>query len=243
MNLIVDVGNTFIKLAVFNTEGHLVYDKAVKEEEWSKTIADLQGEFKEITDCIISDVGGLAEAKISGLKAFYKVHVLSHDSRIPFVNKYGTPETLGVDRIALVAAAAREYPLTNTLVIDAGSCITYDFINAKGEYLGGAIAPGLQMRFKALHQFTAKLPLLENSELNDFIGKDTNSSMISGVQNGMINEVEGIIGQYSQRFKDLTVILTGGDTQFLSKRLKNTIFANSKFILGGLNYILEYNKH
>ena len=169
--------------------------------------------------------------------------MLSHESKVPFKNSYATPQTLGIDRIALATAAFYHAPHKNTLVIDAGTCITYDMVNDFDEYLGGAISPGLEMRYKAMHQQTSALPLLPVEAPLDLIGNTTNSSMHSGVVNGICAELDGIIDQYATRFKDLTVILTGGDSHFLSKRLKNTIFADSKFLLKGLNYLLEYNKH
>ncbi|MCB0371513.1 MAG: type III pantothenate kinase, partial [Muricauda sp.] len=133
-------------------------------------------------------------------------------------------------------------PRGNTLVIDAGTCITYDMVNDAGEYIGGAISPGVRMRYKAMNQQTAGLPLLEPAEILDIIGNSTESCMHSGVINGVACEVDGVIDQYLSRFQDLTVILTGGDAHFFAKRLKNTIFANSKFLLEGLNCLLEYNK-
>lgn len=123
-----------------------------------------------------------------------------------------------------------------------GTCVTYDFVNDAGEYRGGAISPGLNMRYRAMHLQTDKLPLLQPEELLDFVGNSTASSMHSGVINGLTLELDGAISQYHARFQDLTVILTGGDSQFFVKRLKNSIFANSKFLVEGLNYLLEYNK-
>ena len=154
---------------------------------------------------------------------------------------YKTPKTLGVDRIALASAAIQKYPKKNVLVIDAGTCITFDFISKDKEYLGGAISPGIQMRYKALHNFTAKLPLLDSGELTSFIGFDTESSIHSGVLNGVCNELDGVINQYSKKFRDLTVVLTGGDTNFLAKQLKSVIFAHPNFVLEGLHTILNYN--
>ena len=165
-----------------------------------------------------------------------------HSTKIPFKNSYATPKTLGMDRVALATAAFYQNSGANTLVIDAGTCITYDMMNDYGEYLGGAISPGLRMRYSALHEYTAKLTLLEPQDILDIIGNSTNASIHSGVLNGICREIDGVIGQYQSRFEDLTVILTGGDAQILSKRLKNTIFANSNFLLEGLNYLLEYNK-
>ena len=128
------------------------------------------------------------------------------------------------------------------LIIDIGTCITYDLVDANGCYLGGSISPGLLMHYRAMHQHTDGLPLLEPVDFLDFIGNTTETCMHSGVVNGIGNELDGVIVQYKKRFKDLTVILTGGDAHFFGKRLKNSIFANSKFLLEGLNYLLEYNK-
>ena len=155
---------------------------------------------------------------------------------------YATPLTLGMDRVALATAAFYHNPKGNTLVIDMGTCITYDMLNDHGEYLGGAISPGLHMRYNAMHQQTKKLPLLEPEIPLDFIGNSTANSMHNGVVQGISHELDGVIDQYKNRFEHLTVILTGGDSHFFAKRLKNSIFANSKFLLEGLNYLLEYNK-
>ena len=146
---------------------------------------------------------------------------------------------MGVDRLALVSAFAKAYPKQNGLIIDAGTCITYDFINAEGVYLGGAISPGLRLRYTSLHNLTANLPLLETKEVEQWIGDTTESAIHSGVYNGLIQEIDGVIAQYKDKYEPLVVILTGGDAHILSKRLKNSIFAHSNFLLEGLNYILK----
>ncbi len=240
MNLVVDIGNTRIKLAIFENQ-KLIIDEKIPSVIFLSKIKEMFEAFPKIDNAIISSVRKL-DKEPAILALFCKVHVLAHTSKTPFKNSYATPQTLGVDRIALVTAAFYKNPRKNTLVIDAGTCITYDMINDYGEYLGGAISPGLAMRYKALHNQTDGLPLLEPNELLDFVGNTTESSMHSGVINGLTNEVDGVIEQYKLRFKDLTVILTGGDAHFFGKRLKNSIFANSKFLLEGLNYLLEYNK-
>ncbi|WP_396636765.1 type III pantothenate kinase [Maribacter sp. R77961] len=242
MNLIIDQGNTFIKFAVFQ-KGKLLFDQSFLAKQFVEKVKEIFKNYPKINQSIVSTVGELDNKDLAVLSLFSKVHVLSFRSKVPFKNSYATPHTLGIDRIALVTAAYYHNPHRNTLVIDAGTCITYDIINDFDEYLGGAISPGLQMRYKAMHEQTANLPLLQKEEILDFIGNATNTSMHSGVINGLTQEINGIVAQYSARFKDLTVILTGGDAQFLSKRLKNTIFADSKFLLKGLNYLLEYNKH
>jgi len=148
---------------------------------------------------------------------------------------------LGVDRIALVANAVEKFYKKNVLIIDAGTCITYDFVNDSQEYLGGAISLGIEMRYKALNNYTSKLPLLEKNIPENFIGKTTDENIHSGVNNGVLNEINGVIEQYERENSVLTIVLTGGDTYFLAKQLKSSIFANPNFVLEGLNTILIYN--
>lgn len=241
MNLIIDAGNSLLKIAVFDKNKMVHYENGelTQLREQVKTAFD---KFPGIKRAIVSSVGSLDKMDLNVLSIFCRVHILDHTYRTPFKNSYATPQTLGVDRIALATAAFYFNPNRNTLVIDAGTCITYDMLNDYGEYLGGAISPGMRMRYKALHDQTSLLPLLEQRDIPDFIGNTTETSIHSGVVNGLTYEIDGVISQYSRRFEHLTVILTGGDSQFLSKRLKNTIFAHSNFLLEGLNYLLEYNK-
>ena len=151
-----------------------------------------------------------------------------------------TPTTLGIDRMVLAAGAVLQFPKSNRLIIDAGTCITYEFVTDKDEYLGGAISPGLLLRYKALNHYTAKLPLLAPEDIDYLIGDQTDRSIHSGVINGITQEIEGIIAQYKLLYPDLKIILTGGDTLFLVKRLKNVIFANSNFLLESLNNLYQY---
>ena len=218
MNLIIDAGNTRVKVAVF--------------------------ELDTLVDVVFFDQNiFLSEKKIEKLKSIVNLIILSAETKVPFINLYETPTTLGVDRIALVCGAVKKFPEKNILVIDAGTCITYDFVNDKSEYFGGAISPGIEMRYKALNTFTSKLPFLEKNYPEDFIGKNTRESMNSGVVNGVLQEIEGVINQYKNKFIHLTVVLTGGDTNFLSKQLKSSIFAHQNFLLEGLNEILIFNKN
>jgi type III pantothenate kinase len=170
-----------------------------------------------------------------------RVIKLNSETKVPFQNNYKTPKTLGVDRIALVTSSILKFPNKNVLIIDAGTCITYDFINKNNIYLGGAISPGLRLRYQSLNDLTANLPLLEIKRPKKVIGNTTISSIHSGVVLGTIYEIQGVIKVYSEKYSDLTVILTGGDAKMLSKQLKSSIFANSDFLLEGLNYILEFN--
>ncbi len=241
MNLVVDAGNTFVKMAVFQNN-RLVEKQKFQKENFSKEFKKTSQKYPEVLRAIISSVTSDDTGIIEELKNKIPVMELSASSLVPFENQYGTPETLGKDRIALVAAAVNSYPGKNVLVIDAGTCITYDLKTADEIYLGGAISPGLEMRFKSLHTFTSNLPLVKAKPAVAFIGKTTETSILSGIINGIEMELKGTIEMYSSQFEDLTVIFTGGDSQVLSIPLKNSIFANSNFLLEGLNFILEFNK-
>jgi type III pantothenate kinase len=240
MNLVIDVGNSLVKLAVFE-DTKIIYKKAVQLDFILKHVDLLRKEFKTINKTIISSVGKLKNADITYLNKNFDLVQLNNTTKLPFKNCYETPNTLGMDRVALVSAAVQQYPKSNVLIIDAGTCITYDFVSDKNEYLGGAISPGIRMRYQSLNNLTAKLPLLETKEPKNIIGNSTNNSIHSGVVYGVLKEIEGVIDAYSLNYKDLTVILTGGDTNFLSKQLKSSIFANSNFLLEGLNFILQFN--
>jgi len=240
MNLIIDVGNTQVKLAVFEN-GELVFDTICEKDV---VLVELQKIKKHylIEASIISTVALFSKEALLKIKKIYPhLVLLSHDTTVPFKNLYATPKTLGVDRIAIAAAAVSKYPNKNVLVIDAGTCITYDFINENGSYIGGAITAGVKMRYKSLNEFTDKLPLLDPTYPKSIIGKSTEESIHSGIVNGVLAEISSIINQYKEQNRKLTVVLTGGDTNFLAKRLKNSIFANPIFLLEGLNTILIYN--
>ena len=239
MNLIIDIGNTVAKLAVFQQD-ELLQKEVVEQIKISEKIADIFRRYPQIEKVGVSNVSSVTVELPEKLQQQARVVELSAATRLPFRNLYGTPQTLGNDRKALVAAAVKHYPRQNVLVIDAGTCITYDFKNAADEYLGGGISPGLSMRFKALNTFTANLPLVKAGEPN-LIGNSTVSSINSGVVNGTLLEIEGVINEYSNQHENLMTIITGGDASFLSINLKNGIFANSNFLLEGLNYILEFN--
>lgn len=240
MNLAIDVGNTRKKIGVFE-DNTLIHSEVIfSEEDSHKKILEIHKQFK-CENAIIASVADTPKNIINALKSEMSLIELSSHTKIPFINKYASPKTLGVDRIALISGAYQLFPNKNVLTIDAGTCITYDFINSKAEYLGGAISPGLQMRYKSLHHFTQKLPMLKISPKNHIIGNTTESSIHSGVINGTVFEIEETINRYKSKNKDLTIVLTGGDTKFLAKRLKNTIFANSSLLLEGLNSILIHN--
>ncbi|MGB2231388.1 MAG: type III pantothenate kinase [Flavobacteriaceae bacterium] len=240
MNLVLDVGNSYLKMAVFdNNKLHQreLLKASINLASFLKTIKSMP----DIINVIVSSVSELNVDIYSYLNDNYKLIELNNQLKFPFENCYHTPNTLGVDRLALAAAASFYYPNKNVLIIDAGTCITYDLINASNQYLGGGISPGIAMRYKSLNYFTSRLPLLDSKNDSELIGTDTNKSIESGVINGVISEIDGIISQYMTEFDDLTVVLTGGDSEFLSMQLKNSIFANSNFLLEGLNYLLQFN--
>ncbi|TNJ41257.1 type III pantothenate kinase [Tamlana fucoidanivorans] len=242
MNLVIDVGNSFVKLAVFKSD-EIQYREVIRLKAVLEAISVLKARYSNLNKAIISSVGQLNQYQIASIQGEFDTLILGVDTLLPFHNQYKTPKTLGVDRIALVSAAINLYPNNNTLIIDAGTCITYDFVNSQKQYLGGAIAPGLMMRYKSLNNLTANLPLLKLSMPQSITGNSTTECMHSGVVFGVINEIEGAIAQYQDKYSDLTVILTGGDAKFLSKQLKSSIFAHSNFLLEGLNYILQINSN
>jgi len=240
MNLIIDVGNTNVKLAVFQGD-EIIFKSRCKLKSFKKEIADLLKDFKFLKKAIVSSVGRLKKKEVEFLEEHLETLILDAKAQLPFTNNYKTPKTLGVDRIALVCASVEKYSNHNVLIIDAGTCITYDFITNQNVYLGGAISPGIEMRYKSLNNLTANLPLLETKAPKNIIGNSSKESIHSGVINGVLIEIDGAVQEYDKKYEDLTVILTGGDTDFLSKRLKSSIFANSNFLLEGLNFILEFN--
>jgi type III pantothenate kinase len=239
MVLTVDVGNTRIKAAVF--EGDTVLENFIFEKNgFEKKIAKILKKFPNCSDLIIASVGNVEKQSFLTFEKQLNIHFLTHNDNFPFVNKYATPKTLGIDRMVLAAGATLQYPKQNRLIIDAGTCITYDFIDEFDNYLGGAISPGLRLRYEVLHNYTARLPLLPLEEPESYIGDSTAQAIHSGVVNGFVYEVDGFIDEYRAKFTNFIIILTGGDTDFLAKRLKNTIFANSNFLLESLNQTFQY---
>jgi type III pantothenate kinase len=239
MILTIDVGNTRIKGAVFE-DGKLLEGFSFMKIDLSKKISTILNKYKKITRLVVSSVGNIEKQYFLSFDHLVKVHFVSHEDPFPFVNGYATPQTLGIDRMVLAAGATLRFPNQNRLVIDVGTCVTYDFIDENDNYLGGAIAPGLRLRYEVLHNYTAKLPLLTLESPKHFIGKSTSESIHSGVVNGFVYEIDGFINEYKSKYSNFIIILTGGDTEFLAKRLKNTIFANSNFLLESLNLTFQY---
>lgn len=239
MILTIDVGNSRIKAAVFENN-NLVEHFVFLKEEIDNSILKILEKYISISDLVISSVGTVEIETFLKLSNILKVHFIDHQTAFPFKNLYQTPLTLGIDRMVLSAGAVIQFPNKNRLVIDAGTCITYDFIDEMDNYLGGAISPGLKLRYKSLNNYTARLPLLGLENPQNFIGNTTNSAIHSGVVNGLVHEIDGFIEDFKTKYSNFIIILTGGDTVFLAKRLKNTIFANSNFLLESLSNTFQY---
>jgi type III pantothenate kinase len=240
MRLIIDFGNTLKKIAIFDKNELIkLYTYENFELEHLKSITK---NHPHIQSAIISSVIHYPKYIGDYLESNYFFMKLNSDIPIPIINKYKSPSTLGNDRIAAVVAATEKYKNKNLLVIDAGSCITFDFINKDKEYLGGAISPGILLRFKALNNFTDKLPLLEPENIDYLIGETTDQSILSGVINGITAEIDGVIDSYKEIYNNLTIIMSGGDYKYFDKRLKNNIFALPNIVLFGLNVILDFNE-
>lgn len=236
MNLAVDIGNTNTKYGLF------VKNELKEVLNTTVGIEAILGSYK-IKHAIISKTGSNHEIELALKERKVNTQVLSRDLKLPLEILYETPETLGADRIAGSVAAKGLHPDNNVLKIDFGTCITYDFIDVKNHYLGGAISPGMMMRFKALHNYTAKLPLVDPMQYKSFelTGTDTATSILSGVVNGIKMELEGIIKDYDQRFGNLKLVATGGDAGLFVTLLKSEIFARPYLVLEGLNRILNFN--
>ena len=239
MILAVDVGNTRIKAAVF--QGTALFESFVfLKITLQKSIQNILEKYQNTTHLVVASVSDVERQAFFGFEKVVNIHFVSHKDAFPFINCYETPLTLGIDRMVLASGATLQYPNQNRLVIDAGTCVTYDFIDENDNYLGGAISPGLQLRYESLHHFTAKLPLLTLENPKRFIGKSTAESIHSGVVNGLVFEIDGYIEEIKGQYSKFIIILTGGDAVFLAKRLKNTIFANSNFLLESLNQTFQY---
>ena len=236
MNVVVDYGNSSAKVGVFD---HL---ELIDRHAFTDAI-ELRGFLENFSAVhfIISTVTEDAHTVSSWARHAKKKYILDATLPLPIQNKYATPHTLGVDRIAGVCGAHSLFPSSDCLVIDAGTCITYDVIDRSGGFLGGGISPGMRMRFQAVHTFTAKLPLINPVPLPPLIGDSTETCIQSGIVNGLTAELNGIITQYQDKFDGLKVILSGGDTRFFENKLKGSIFAVPELVLGGLNSILNYN--
>lgn len=231
MNLTVDIGNTAIKVAMFNNK---LLIRAAKLNSLNEVGEFVGNDIPEHT--IVSTT-----RKEEPISLPFEYISLSQNTSLPIRLNYSTPNTLGKDRIALAVAGNMRFPNNHVLIIDCGTCITYDFVDYDGVYQGGGISPGLNMRFKAMNNFTGNLPLLEPNYKVNLIGKSTVESMQSGVLMGMAKELDGIIDEYKSIFEDLLVLITGGDGEYFANQLKNDTFADSNLLMKGLNHILMHH--
>lgn len=240
MNLIIDIGNTQIKASLFQNSTLINTQTSDKTEfEFGK---ELLSNFTNLKKAIVSSVREYPEQLINMLKSkLSDVFFFNDELPIPLENLYESKKTLGYDRLAACVGAFSKYPKQNMLVIDAGTAITFDFVNHKGQYIGGCISPGLNMRYKALNHFTKKLPLLSVNDDYHLIGKNTNEAITGGVQNGIVFEIDSYINQLKEKHSELKVIITGGDSDFLSKNINNSSDLEPNILSIGLNYILEFN--
>ena len=233
-----DFGNTRLKCAVF-TKSNLK-EVIILSNDAEASIQQIIQEHKP-TKAILSSVINHNPAIETILQEHTQFHKLSYTSQLPFTTPVGKPETIGADRLALCAAAVHLHPNKHNLVIGLGTCITYNFINKFHEFLGGSISPGMNMRFTAMHQQTALLPIVEATHEFPLIGYDTKTNLLSGVLLGMAKEIDGIVDAYIEKYSNFNVLITGGDMAFFVSHLKNKIFADPYLIFKGLYAINEYN--
>lgn len=240
LNLVIDIGNSRTKIALFN-EHDLMFNVPV--EKFSADHARLlRNEHPQLDRAILSSVKPYDEELKSFLKNNFSYFLeLDDKTRLPIENLYETPETLGKDRLAAAVGANELFPDQNLLIIDAGTAVTYDLVSDKNQFLGGNISPGLEMRYKALNQFTGRLPLVGPSDYYQQIGRNTIEAIRAGVQNGLIFEMEQTIELFNRNYQNLQIIMTGGDSYFFDKKLKYSIFVHFNLTLIGLNRILEHN--
>lgn len=237
MYLIIDIGNTLHKTAIFDEDGNMAElrrNQQLGTQELTQLFSDYH-----ITHAILSSVGKYNQEIETVIRQYCPLLLLNAETPLPISIQYNNVSTLGPDRIANAVGASRLFPHHNVLSIQVGSCLVCDFINEKGEYLGGSISPGIDMRLKSLQHYTQKLPLIHKDKINYLIGQSTEQSILSGVMNGIAYEINGLIQQYTQDFKNLKVVITGGDAELLQNSINFTIFAAPNLVSLGLYEILR----
>ncbi len=246
MNLTLDIGNTAAKFAVFDGNSMIFNVSTDADADRLKLLVkSIEARFA-IENCIISTVSLPFEDAAKALEGvrggkYENIIELDHATKIPIKNLYKTPHTLGNDRLAAAVGAAALFPGANCLVIDAGTAITYDYVRDGSEFAGGNISPGIPMRLKALHDYTSRLPLVEPVDTDDYFGRSTKEAISNGVVHGVLHEIQGYADDFEKKNVNSKIILTGGGSIFLCKKLKNTIFAEPNLVSIGLNRILNYN--
>jgi type III pantothenate kinase len=239
MNLVLDIGNTRSKLALF--QGDTLVSAGMFDLSEPASVARFLGD-RKADHMLISTVKKHLPAFLEDLGKQIPLTAFTADTPVPLKNAYTSANTLGSDRLAGIIGAWKRYPGEAVLLVDSGTCIKYNYLTPQGEYLGGGISPGIDMRFKAMHAYTGRLPeLAADYNFDTLIGSNTTESLLSGVMNGVVEEVGGIIKRFETQYPGLKIVLTGGNYHFFEKRLKKPIFAHPNIILEGLNEILEYN--
>jgi type III pantothenate kinase len=238
MNLTIDIGNSFSKILVFDDTSP-VY-RNVSRSTSSAIIKKICKNFP-VENCMLSSVVNVEKSVLNTLKKIPNYHHLSVKTPLPVKNLYETPATLGNDRLANAIGGAFLFPGKNVLIIDAGTCIKYDFVNSRKEYIGGSITPGMEMRFRAMNYFTGKLPLIKPSEIKRLTGRSTSEAMQTGTMIGIEGEMNGFINQYRKKYKSLKIIITGGDAFRFADKLNLSIFAAADLVNIGLNEIIRHN--
>jgi type III pantothenate kinase len=235
-----DLGNTRWKLAIMQ-DGVLIAELFLTPENWEAEWESAREAYKP-TAAILSSVVDHPPRLLEIMQDLPSSLVLNTQTALPISICYDKPETLGVDRLALAVGAWKQFPHQHTLVISVGTAITYNFVHKSGQFMGGSISPGINLRFKALHQFTDKLPLISFETPYAFLGYNTKQSILSGVQHGALAEIVGMIAFYGEKYRNFNVVLTGGDLEFFASRIKSKIFASPYIIYQGLNSIIEHHE-
>ncbi|MDA8692713.1 type III pantothenate kinase [Saprospiraceae bacterium] len=239
MNLIIDIGNSFIKLAIYEK------DKIVFFKRYTKVrVSDINEIRKKypFAKAILSSVRKSHPYFIQHLQGKYHLSILSHKTKVPVTMTYKTPKTLGLDRLAAVVGAVAAYPGRKVLVVDIGTCMTYDYVDDKKVYHGGNISPGIELRLRAMFDYTSSLPLVKRKIHEDLLGKSTTHAMQNGAVWGIKLEIERFIEKLTKTYGRLMVILTGGDAIYFGDWIESKIFVNPNLVLDGLNHILNQNQ-
>lgn len=231
---IIDKGNSRLKVGIFNSQNDLIKTDIVMNIDDCELLFD---EYS-VNSVLISNSG--SDIAFTNLTRTY--YQLNAQFILPFKNLYQTPQTLGTDRIAALSAAVKMFPNTNVLIFDLGTCLTIDFINDNSEFKGGNISPGLNMRYRAMNEFTSKLPLVDFNLKKELMGTNTQNALSNGGILGLTFEIEGYINYFHQQYPNLQIVLTGGDIQHLDITQKNKIFADPNFVLHGLYHLLILNE-
>ena len=240
MNLVIDIGNTAVKVYLFKNN-EIIKREVLSENaliHYLKLIA-----IDDIRNIICSSVTKSYKDQLSNIFKNSNYYDFSDNNlKIPFTNNYETKKSLGQDRIGLISSAVLKFQDQSSLVIDMGTCITYDFIDSQNIYHGGAISPGIRMRYSSFSNYTSNLPLLKYQDITKIIGANTEESLHIGVNNGIVGEINQYINSLKKSHSKFNVIITGGDSIFLLNKIKNAIFADQDFLASGLNYIIKLNE-